>query len=172
MNSNNESSYLNDSKVIFIDSRGSCEREENKVDCEYLLHRVSIMKQKFSFSCQQLIMLRNQIEALQSRERRAKDDGREAFQVSLEMRIGGLEGVWQMYYEFSLRCAAELDSLHETILKHYGQDHRVSSLAQLWINGQDDDDDESDDDLMTDDESEDDDDDEEEDISIVEEMTF
>ena len=69
-------------------------------ECEQLLCDMRILNKKFKVSCNQVVLLNNSIESLQSRYQRACSRNQRSFRYCLRMRIATLEQYRLVYYNF------------------------------------------------------------------------
>jgi len=82
-----------------------------------LLDQLKQMNKKFRLSCNQVVILNNEIEYLQNRYDKAVEDHRRSFRYFLRLKIATLEGVRNMIYEYACRRADQLDTMHEQLLR-------------------------------------------------------
>ena len=82
-----------------------------------LLDQLKQMNKKFRLSCNQVVLLNNEIEYLQNRYDSAVADQRRSFRYFLRLKIATLEGVRNMIYEYACRRADQLDAMHEQLLR-------------------------------------------------------
>ena len=75
------------------------------------------LDKKFRKACQQIVLLNNQIEALQVRYDRAYKANQRTFRYSLRLRLATLEGVRNMFYEYAYRRADELEALQDQLVE-------------------------------------------------------
>lgn len=73
--------------------------------------KIRELNSMFHKACNQIILLNNQIDALQSRYDGAVKANKRAFRYSLRLRLAVLEGVRNMFYEYASRKADELEEL-------------------------------------------------------------
>ncbi|KAI0234639.1 hypothetical protein LSAT2_015069 [Lamellibrachia satsuma] len=66
---------------------------------------------KFRRSCDQINLLNNRIDAMQSRFDCASADSQRTFCYNIRLRLATLEGVRNMFYEYATRVADKLESL-------------------------------------------------------------
>ena len=83
---------------------------------------IDVVERKLDRVCDQMALLHTKIVDLQSRLTDAKTRGRWSHVDSLGMRLGVLEGVYNMYHEYASRTAVELSRLHQVQL-HEKEDH-------------------------------------------------
>lgn len=105
-----------DTQKNFIDA----EMDVDMMDEDYsssLLDKLKQMNKKFRHSCNQVVILNNEIEYLQNRYDVAVADHRRSFRYFLRLKIATLEGVRNMIYEYACRHADQLDALHEQLLR-------------------------------------------------------
>lgn len=87
-----------------------------------LVRKIRDVNRRFRKACDQIILLNNQIEALQLRYDRAMKANRRSFRYSLRLRLATLEGVRNMYYEYATRQADELEELQNELIEEAGMD--------------------------------------------------
>ncbi|XP_074640406.1 uncharacterized protein LOC141898434 [Tubulanus polymorphus] len=66
---------------------------------------------RFRSSCQQIVLLNQNLDDLQNRYLRAVQAEQRSFRYSLRLRMAVLEGIRNMYYEYACRKADELTNL-------------------------------------------------------------
>lgn len=81
-----------------------------------LLDQLKQLNKKFRLSCNQVVLLNNEIEYMQNRYDRAVSEKRRSFRYFLRLQIATLEGVRNMFYEYACRKADTLDSMHQNLL--------------------------------------------------------
>ncbi|KAI0240625.1 hypothetical protein LSAT2_008627 [Lamellibrachia satsuma] len=84
---------------------------------EDLTCQIRQLDRKFRRACDQILLLNNQIEDLQTRYDRAMKANRRSFRYSLRLRLATLEGVRNMFYEYASRCADELEELQNQLIE-------------------------------------------------------
>ena len=84
---------------------------------EDLTSEIRQLDRKFRRACDQILLLNNQIEDLQTRYDRAMKANRRSFRYSLRLRLATLEGVRNMFYEYASRCADELEELQNQLIE-------------------------------------------------------
>lgn len=82
-----------------------------------LLDELKQMNKKFRLSCNQVVLLNNEIEYLQLRYDQAVGEHSRSFRYFLRLKIATLEGVRNMIYEYACRRADQLDAMHEKLLR-------------------------------------------------------
>lgn len=82
----------------------------------HLLDKLKQMNKKFRLSCNQVVILNNEIEYLQNRYDMAVAAQNRSFRYFLRLQIATLEGVRNMIYEYACRHADQLDAMHERLL--------------------------------------------------------
>lgn len=82
----------------------------------HLLDKLKQMNKKFRLSCNQVVILNNEIEYLQNRYDMAVAAQNRSFRYFLRLKIATLEGVRNMIYEYACRHADQLDAMHERLL--------------------------------------------------------
>lgn len=82
-----------------------------------LLDELKQMNKKFRLSCNQVVLLNNEIEYMQNRYDKAVESQRRSFRYFLRLKIATLEGVRNMIYEYACRRADQLDAMHEQLLR-------------------------------------------------------
>ena len=86
------------------------------VDGDNLVDRIGGIDRKFRRACAQIVLLNNEIEALQTRYNRAMKRNRRSFRYSVRLRLATLEGIRNMFYEYASRMADELEELQERVV--------------------------------------------------------
>ena len=71
------------------------------------------MDAKFKKACQQLRLLNSWIERLQTRYDRAASANKRSHRYSLRIKLCVIEGVRNMFYEYALRMADQLDDMRQ-----------------------------------------------------------
>ena len=95
-----------------------------------LLDQLKQLNKKFRLSCDQVVLMNNEIEYMQNRYDRAVEVSRRSFRYFLRLKIATMEGIRNMFYEYACRKADELDALHEQLLQE-GIIEEELDLAQL-----------------------------------------
>lgn len=90
-----------------------------------LLDQLKQMNKKFRMSCNQVVLLNNEIEYLQIRYDQSVADHRRSFRYFLRLKIATLEGVRNMLYEYACRRADQLDAMHEQLLRDGVIEHEL-----------------------------------------------
>jgi len=90
-----------------------------------LLDQLKQMNKKFRLSCNQVVLLNNEIEYLQIRYDQSVADHRRSFRYFLRLKIATLEGVRNMLYEYACRRADQLDAMHEQLLRDGVIEHEL-----------------------------------------------
>ena len=92
---------------------------------EVLLHQsledIRTLDRKFRRACDQILLLNNCIDDLQSRYSSAMQLNRRSFRYSLRLKLATLEGVRNMFYEYASRCADSLEGLQADLLPGEGE---------------------------------------------------
>lgn len=81
-----------------------------------LVLRIGGIDRKFRKACSQIVLLNNEIEALQARYNRTMKNNRRSFRYSIRLRLATLEGIRNMFYEYASRMADELEELQERVV--------------------------------------------------------
>ena len=102
-------------------------------DGNNLLDQLKQMNKKFRLSCNQVVLLNNEIEYLQIRYDQSVADHRRSFRYFLRLKIATLEGVRNMLYEYACRRADQLDQMHEQLLRDGEIEHELD-LSDLEDN--------------------------------------
>lgn len=66
---------------------------------------------RFRRSCEQIMILNNKIDDMQSRLDSAFEDRQRTFSYNIRLRLAILEGVRNMFYEYAMSVADVLESL-------------------------------------------------------------
>ena len=109
-------SFHDDRAVVAMDTTSI---EEQSRAAEQTQRLVGVLRQntrKFQLACKQVLLLNNQIQALEGRYSQARADGLKALCYSLKLRISSLEGVRNMFYTYTMIRAEELDDLHQHLV--------------------------------------------------------
>ena len=93
-----------------------------------LVNRIGGIDRKFRRACAQIVLLNNEIEALQTRYNRAMKTNRRSFRYSIRLRLATLEGIRNMFYEYASRMADELEELQERVVEDHAA---VASLERI-----------------------------------------
>lgn len=80
-------------------------------DCSELMEKIRSTNRLFRQACDQIIVMNNQINYLQTRYNRALNKNLRSFRYSLRLKLATLEGVRNMYYEYASRKADVLEHL-------------------------------------------------------------
>ena len=70
---------------------------------------------RFRRACEQVVLLNNKLQDLQVRYARAKRDERGAFRYNIRLRMSGVEGVRNAYYEYARQKADKVLYLRHQI---------------------------------------------------------
>lgn len=70
---------------------------------------------RFRRACEQVVLLNNKLQDLQVRYTRAKRDKRGAFRYNIRLRMSGVEGVRNAYYEYARQKADKVLYLRHQI---------------------------------------------------------
>ena len=78
---------------------------------EGVIAEIRTLDHKFRRSCDQINLLNNRIDAMQSRFDCASADSQRTFCYNIRLRLATLEGVRNMFYEYATRVADKLEIL-------------------------------------------------------------
>ena len=78
--------------------------------------KIQMTDRKFELACAQMTLLSNQIEAVKTRCKRAKEGENRTHYELQKLRLSTLEGVYQKYFEYTYRLARVLDAMWEKIV--------------------------------------------------------
>ena len=87
---------------------------------DQLTTQIRMLDMKFRRACDQILLLNNQIDDLQTRYNRAMKANRRSFRYSLRLQLATLEGVRNMFYEYASRRADELEGLQTQLIEAGG----------------------------------------------------
>ena len=76
-----------------------------------LEEQISEADAMFKKTCNQLVLLNNQIDSLQLRYDRAVRDGARAARYNHRIKLCAVEGIRNMFYEYAVRLADKIDAL-------------------------------------------------------------
>ena len=72
---------------------------------------------KFRRACQQVLLLNNQIADTQVHYDRAVNDQHRTYRYTLRLRLATLEGIRNMYHDYAVNKADELDELQDRLIE-------------------------------------------------------
>ncbi|WAQ94702.1 hypothetical protein MAR_007173 [Mya arenaria] len=90
-------------------------------------------ERKFKRACAQVNLLNAQLEEMQTRYQRAKDDGFRSFRYNLRLKLACNEGVRNMYYEYAYAQAEIVVELRRQL---YGEEVDISMCSSKPSNAQ------------------------------------
>lgn len=105
----------------------------------HLMDRLKQLNRKFRVACSQVVLLNNVLEHHQHRYDRALLDGNQKrFRYTLRLRMSAIEGLRNMFYEYSCKNADRLDTIHEQMLREgvIEQELDLSALGEeeeIWV---------------------------------------
>ena len=82
---------------------------------EELREQIKDLDSKFKVACNQLRLLNDYISRTQRRYDRADINGNRCFRYSLRIKLCNIERTRNMFYEYALRSAHQLDSMRERL---------------------------------------------------------
>ena len=85
-----------------------------------LIDKIRSTNRLFRQACDQIIVMNNQVNYLQTRYNRAMKKNRRSFRYSLRLKLATLEGVRNMYYEYASRKADDLEHLQNELMEVQG----------------------------------------------------
>ena len=92
----------------------------NGVNSHYankLMDQLAILNKKFRLACKQVTLLNNELQYQESLYNRAEVGDKRGFKNSIKMRMECVEGVRDMFYEYTSRKADELDFMYERMVR-------------------------------------------------------
>ena len=75
------------------------------------------LNRKFQICCKQVVLLNNEIEALQQRMDLATKQQRPAFLYTLKLRLASVEGIRNAFFDYACDRAGQLDDLHSHLIE-------------------------------------------------------
>ncbi|KAI0219658.1 hypothetical protein LSAT2_028863 [Lamellibrachia satsuma] len=84
---------------------------------EGMIADIRTLDHKFSRSCDQIMLLNNRIDDMQSRFDCALADSQRTFRYSIRLRLATLDGVRNMFLEYATRVADQLESLQQLLVE-------------------------------------------------------
>jgi len=100
-------------------------------EVEKRLHQT---ERKFRRSCDQIVLLNEQLSASHFRYKKARKDERKSHRYPLRLRLAVIEGVRNMFYDYAYRQAAEAEQMRNWLVAHVIDDFLVedAGLEVLW----------------------------------------
>ena len=98
-----------------------------------LMDKIRSTNRLFRQACDQIIVMNNQINYLQTRYERAMKKNRRSFRYSLRLKLATLEGVRNMYYEYASRKADDLEQLQNELMDMQGLN--VNEVQDIIMEG-------------------------------------
>jgi len=94
--------------------------------------RLHHTERKFRRSCDQIVLLNEQLSACHFRYKKARKDERKSHRYPLRLRLAIIEGVRNMFYDYASRQAAEAEQMHNWLAAH-GIDDFLVEDAELQV---------------------------------------
>ena len=86
-------------------------------------------ERKFRRSCDQIVLLNEQLSACHFRYKKARKDEQKSHRYPLRLRLAVIEGVRNMFYDYAYRQAAEAKQMRNWLVAHVIDDFLVKDAG-------------------------------------------